>query len=217
MNQCLRELFGDQARVQRFLDNIPLAFQIVQLEMPGNPAVGMLREQIIIAYFIDELGSSKVSVPEVGNKVGSDVTICQQELSIKTATRPKTSKSIASIAGSIKTSWTVDWEKVEESMEKYKPEIDLLLVAIAWGKEEESVFYIPLEIQSQVFDNLGIEKYLNVYTGTNSRSITLTKEALDGLVTHPETSKHKINWENQDLNHTPYDRWEKFWRETANQ
>ena len=214
MNECLKELFGDQTRIQRFLDNIPLAFQTVKLEMPGNPAVGMLREQIIIAYFLDELGSDKVSIPRVGNKVGSDVAICNQDLSIKTVTRPGKMKTIAGIYGSIKISWTVDWDKVEESIENYQPDIDLLLMVISWGREEESVFYIPHGVQSEVFTSLGIEKYLKVAKRTNSRGITLTREALEKLLAHPKTNKCKINWVEQDISHTPYLRWEKFWRET---
>lgn len=215
MNRCLKEFFGDQARIQRFLDKIPSAFQKAKLEMPRNPAVGILREQIIIAYFLHELGSNEVLIPEAGNKPGSDVVICGQELSIKTITWPEKTKTIGSMARSIKILWTVDWEKVEESIGKYKPEIDLLLIVISWGKEEESVFYIPREVQSKIFDSLGIDRYLKVAKRTNSRGITLTREALEQLLAHPKTIKCKVNWVEQDINHTPYLRWESFWRDTT--
>ena len=101
MNRCIVNLFNDEHKIEDFLERLPIAFEIVSNEIPPrNPAIGILREHVIIGYFISALGKDKVSVPTQGNERGFDVVVYDEKLSIKTVT--------GNGHGSVKVLWTVD-------------------------------------------------------------------------------------------------------------
>ena len=117
MNNCFYDLFLIQEKRERFSDGLPMAFDMVRQRMPkGNPAVGILREHVIIGFFVAEFGEHNVSVPEKGNERSYDVILCGQELSVKTVTNN----------GGIKILWTVDTEQVQREImdRKFKMSTD---------------------------------------------------------------------------------------------
>ena len=77
MNSCLYELFLIPEKRNSFAKGIPTAFDMVRQRMQrGNPAIGILREHIIIGFFVAEFGADNVDVPEKGNERGYDVALC---------------------------------------------------------------------------------------------------------------------------------------------
>ena len=205
MNKCIVELLTDGGRISRFIEGLPVAFEIASNEIPKrNPAIGLLREHILIGYFISEFGNDQVNVPEQGNKRGFDAIVCGKALSIKTITG----------SGNVKILWTVDQEQVSKEIRgrRYNPDADIFLVSINWGKTCESVFYIPLWVQSEIFKKMGAGKYLYAPTGTNHRGISIRGSAMAKLKKHPGTIKCLVDWQMSGLTYTPYERWEKFWK-----
>ena len=203
MNPCIVTLLNDENKVGRFVQKLPLAFEMASNEMPGNPAIGMIREHIIIGYFISEFGKDKVNVPSQGNERGFDVFVCGEKLSIKTVTGYG--------HGSLKVLWTVDQSMIDQEIERYQPEYDLFLVTIHWGRTRDSIFYSPTSVQLETYDMFGVE-YLKVNRGTNHRGIFINTEAMKALEAHPDTLKREVTWTKQGTHYTPYERWEDFWK-----
>lgn len=203
MNKCIKDLLTNKDKVKSFAKKLPIAFERADNEMPSNPAVGLLREHIIIGYFISELGENLVQVPK-GNEKGFDATICGQELSIKTLKGPS--------LGGLKLVWTSDQEKAEKERDNYYPDIDIFFVFINWNENKESVFYIPVDVQVEIFKKMGKDSYHKSVRGTNNRGIEIKPLALKELLVHKNTSKCNVNWIRQGINYTPYERWEKFWK-----
>ena len=203
MNQCIINLLNDKVAINKLIIGIPKAFQIAKIEIPGgNPAVGLLREQAIIGYF-KHYFKDEVSTPIEGNKRDFDVSICNQKLSIKTATKN----------GSIKVLWTVDTSVVNREINNYVPKCDLFLIRIWWGSNEYSIFYIPIEVQINVLQELEIPaNYLHSSTGTNNRGIEISRQAMKLLENHEKTIKLKVDWKTDELDYSPYDRWEEYWK-----
>ena len=203
MNKCIIDLFYDNKKANKLTKGLPKAFEMINLELPGNPAVGILREHAIIGFFRDELHEGKIEIPDCGNVRGFDVIVCNHKLSIKTVTKN----------GDIKVLWTVDNDKVDiEIGGHYQPDCDIFLVQIYWNEIKDSVFYIPLEVQSEVFNKLSSNNYLKSSKSTNNRGIALSKKAKSLLLSHKHTLKLEVNWEKSELNHTPYAKWEEFWK-----
>ena len=145
MNPCIANLLNDENRIDHFIQKLPIAFEMVSNEIPPrNPAIGILREHIIIGYFISEFGKDKVSIPTQGNERGFDVVVCDEKLSIKTVT--------GNGHGSIKILWTVDQSIIDQEIENYQPEYDLFLVTIHWEHTRDSIFYIPTSAQLEIYD-----------------------------------------------------------------
>ena len=204
MNPCIVSLLNDENKVEHFVQNLPIAFEMASNEMPGNPAIGMIREHIIIGYFISEFGIDKVSVPTQGNERGFDVFVCDEKLSIKTVTNDG--------HGSVKVLWTVDQLRADQEIRAYQPEYDLFLVTIHWGHTRDSIFYIPTSVQCETHAQFGNMIYLNFRPGTNNRGITISTEAMKALKSHPNTLRREVTWTKQGLHYTPYERWEEFWK-----
>ena len=203
MNPCIVSLLNDENKVEHFVQKLPIAFEMASNEMPGNPAIGMIREHIIIGYFISEFGIDKVSVPTQGNERGFDVFVCDEKLSIKTVTGYG--------HGSVKILWTVDQSMIDQEIERYQPEYDLFLVTIHWGRTQDSIFYIPISVQLETYEMFGVE-YLKVNRGTNHRGIFINTEPMRKLKAHPDTLKCKVTWTERGTHYTPYERWEDFWK-----
>ena len=63
MNRCMVDLLNDQEKLLHFTLGLPTAFENVEKQLPGNPAQGLLREQVIIGYFRFVFGKDKVELP----------------------------------------------------------------------------------------------------------------------------------------------------------
>ncbi len=205
MNKCIVELLTDDAKVARFVEGLPVAFEMAANEIPkGNAAIGMLREHILLGYFISEFGNNQVEIPERGNRRGFDAIICGDELSIKTLTG----------LGHVKILWTVDQERVRHEVYGggYYPHVDIFFVSVNWEKICKSVFYIPVSVQSEIYEGIGTDRYFYVPTGTNHRGIAIRGSTMKKLIEHSDTIKCSVDWVRQGLNYTPYERWEEFWK-----
>ena len=205
MNLCIVEIFEDPKKSEKLTRGLPKAFEMASLELPsGNPAVGFLREHAITGFFLHLIGKDKIKIPSSGNKKGFDISVCGEPLSIKTVTAN----------GGVKVVWTVDDDSVKKEIGGiYKPDCDMLLTKIYWGKECPSIFYIPLSVQRDIYDKLGSKEYLTAASGTNHRGISIRQPAMKKLLEHPSTLSMVVNWQMVGLDYTPYSRWEEFWEE----
>ena len=189
--------------MERLSSGLPQAFAIASIEAgPRNPAVGILREQILVAFFINELGLQNIGIPTSGVNRGYDVLVGGKELSIKTILGN----------GGIKVLWTSDTSSVLHEVRNYMPEADIFLSRISWNKTVDSLFYIPLSVQREVMEEMGGSKeYLHVAVSTNHRGINLSSGARNRLLSHAQTLKYPVNWIKQEIDHNPYERWQSFW------
>lgn len=206
MNHCLIELFSKPERIDFFTRHIPEAFSEVRSELgKGNPAVGILRENVIIGFFLAEFGVTKVDLVEEGNKRGHDVVICGEELSIKTITQD----------GGVKILWTVDNDSVDKEIEGgYQPHCDMMLISIYWGEIRDSVFYIPVHVQKEA--HLSLKKdYFNVDKHSNHRGIEISSVAMGKLKNHRDTKRAMVDWtfhkDSLKRSVRSYERWTEFW------
>lgn len=205
MNPCLIELFQQEEKREKIAKGLPIAFDMVSQRMPkGNPAIGVLREHVIIGFFIAEFGTDQVIIPEHGNKRGFDVDLCGHKLSIKTRTG----------MGGIKILWTSDTKSAEhEVLDGYYPSHDILLVNIFWEEYRKSVFYIPVSVQQNLLDEIGRLEYLKSATGTNNRGIEISSRAIKAFEHHEEVFSIPIYWGRQDITYPqPWDEWSNYWQ-----
>ena len=204
MNHCLHDLFKTPGKRERFAKGLPDAFDMVGKRLPSNPAVGLLREHVIIGFFVSEFGKRNVIVPKHGTERGYDVVLCGEELSIKTVTNDTGFKII----------WTVDTDYVNQEIDAFGPKHDIFLVNIFWGQSRESAFYIPLNAQKEVYRYLGTDDYLSSATSTNNRGIEIRKKAVTQLKDHPDTISISIDWSTSGTSHPePWEEWDKYWTE----
>lgn len=203
MNDCIVRLFQDSQKAGLLQSKLPLAFELASMEMPkGNPAVGIIRENILVSFFVSQLGTESVQQESSGTTRGSDLLLCGKSVSIKTVTG----------MGEIKVLWTVDPLKIgSEIALTYQPEYDIVLVCIFWGKNRESVFYIPKEVQADVISKIGRKSYLDAKVGTNHRGIAITSLARKALLEHTDTIKIGIQWNKTNPDYNPRKRWDDFW------
>ena len=202
MNPHLIQLFESEARLHRLSRRLPLAFEIVRNEVPsGNPAVGILREHVLTAFFIDEFGVENIQIPDDGIRRGYDLKIHDHKLSIKTTTR----------TSAVKVLWTVDPLQVGREISRdYEPDCDMFLVNIFWKQSRKSIFYIPVEVQQRVHQELG-DDYLSAKVGTNHRGISITSAAMRCLKDSDQTLSAEVNWLESGLTNSPYARWREYW------
>jgi len=209
MSSKLIELFKDTELVNRIKNKLPYLFQLAELESSRAGKIGMevgsLREKIIIALLIYKFG---------GTNVETEIPITEPEIDVKLFGKPISIKTITGKGFSgVKLIWTVDAQKAREFRENYYPKCDIILVQINWGGEG-GFYYIPVEIQKEIFDGIGREKYIKLpKPGTNPRGVEISKEALTMLVNHKLTKVIKINWIKTKVDYNPYKRWVDYWRE----
>jgi len=209
MSSKLIELFKDTELVNRIKNKLPYLFQLAELESSRAGKIGMevgsLREKIIIALLIYKFG---------GTNVETEIPITEPEIDVKLFGKPISIKTITGKGFSgVKLIWTVDAQKAREFRENYYPKCDIILVQINWGGEG-GFYYIPVEIQKEIFDGIGREKYIKLpKPGTNPRGVEISKEALTTLVNHKLTKVIKINWIKTKVDYNPYKRWVDYWRE----
>ena len=206
MNRHLIRLFRSEEKLARLVSWLPEAFEIVRNEMPPrNPAVGILREHILTGFFVNEFGEENVDVPRDGVQRGIDIRLHGVGLSIKTTTGSGTS--------GVKVLWTVDALQIGREISRdYEPDCDIILVNIFWGKRRESIYYIPVEVQQLVRNELG-DGYLHAAVGTNHRGISISAAAIRKLKDHKDTLSASVDWQVTGIDQSPYERWVKYWSE----
>jgi len=167
--------------------------------------VGSLREKIIVALLIYKFGESNVK---------TDIPIIEREVDVELFGQPVSIKTITGRGfGGVKLIWTVDAQKAREFRENYYPRCDVLLVQIVWNGRG-GFYYIPLEAQKRLFEEMGRERYIKLpIPGTNPRGVEISKEALLRLVGDKETKVIEIDWRRSEIDYHPYKRWVDYWRE----
>lgn len=211
----LDELFGDEKLCEKIRRKLPVLFALAERQASRAGRVGMevgtLREQILIALLIYKFGEANVDLPKSITEHEVDVYVSGRPLSIKTATAR--SQGIPAV----KVVWTVDWERVKNFVETYKPKCDMLLVIARWGRT--GGFYgIPLQAQMEVFETLG-EGYLRQSKpGTNPRGVEISPKGVSELLNHRLTKSLMIEWQRpahlaaRELRLAPHMQWLQYWR-----
>lgn len=209
MASYLVEIFEDEALIGKIKRKLPYFFQLAELESSRAGKVGMqvgsLREKIIIALLIHKFGENNVKV---------DIPITEMEVDVELFGWPISIKTISSrIFSGVKLIWTVDAQNAREFSENYYPRSDILLVQIVWNGRG-GFYYIPLEAQKKLFEEIGKERYIKLpKLGTNPRGVEITKEALSQLVRDKETRVIEVDWQRSEIDYHPYQRWVDYWRE----
>ena len=209
MSSRLIEIFGDKELVRKIMERLPYLFQLAELESSRAGKTGMevgsVREKIIIALLIYKFGEANVETKIPITEPEIDVRLFGVPISIKTFT----GKSFSGV----KLIWTVDAQKAKEFRQNYYPHCDILLVQINWD-DLGGFYYIPLEVQKRLFDEIGRQNYIKLpKIGTNPRGVEITKEALLELVKDSESKSIVINWKRTKIEYNPYKRWVDLWRE----
>jgi hypothetical protein len=201
MNKLIRQLLTDPKYIEVIRQKLPPAFQTVEDELKGNPAVGLLREQVILGMLIAFLGEDKVAVVPSGVNPDIDCYIESEPLSIKTV----------SFSGGIRLKWTSNALKAKEFIDSYEPIGHLLVIRIAWG-ETGTIRFIPLDIQQGIFREIGVAKYLDYRGSTNTRGVNLSQGAELALNRHPQSVRLSIVWERSAGIINPIDKWVDYWQ-----
>ncbi|MBF8267092.1 MAG: hypothetical protein HW388_600 [Dehalococcoidia bacterium] len=202
MSSLLVNLLTNPHHVLLIREKLPPAFQTAEDELKGNPAVGLLREQVILGMLIAFLGDSNVRIAESGVEADIDCYVDNQPLSIKTVTS----------SGGLRLKWTSNAVKAREFIQNYIPLSDLLVVRIVWGNSG-SVRYIPLSSQQSTFQRLG-ERYLDYRPQTNTRGVNLSAEAEASLNRHPNSITLPMFWQRSETVVNPVDKWVRYWAES---
>jgi hypothetical protein len=205
----LAELFEDSKFAEEVQTKLPYLFHLAELELSRAGKVGMevgtLREHILIALLIYKFGEENVETGIPQNEHAIDLKLFGEPLSIKTITA----------SGGVKAIWTVNAKKALDFVEKYEPKCDILLAQIKWG-DYGGLYYIPLEVQQEVFRKLDRHKYFKLpKAGTNPRGVEFSRNALIDFITHTKTKKIRILWMKPDVKFNPYERWIKLWKENV--
>ena len=202
MSDLIRQLLTSPRYTKTIQQNLPPAFQTVEAELKGNPAVGLLREQIILGMLIAFLGEENVELIPSGVNPDIDCYVGSEPLSIKTV----------SLSSGIRLKWTSNAVKAKQFIDSYKPTSDLLVVRIMWEKIG-GIQFIPLEIQQHVFSQIGVTQYLDYRGTTNTRGVNLSLEAEQAFYRHPHTVSLSILWERTEETINPISKWIDYWRE----
>src|SRR3990167_6908787 len=204
----IKELFTDNITVSEIQAKLPKLFRIAEIESSRAGKIGMevgsLREKVIGGLLIYKFGEVNVNTEIPITESETDVILAGKNLSVKTITGN----------GGVKAVWTVDAESSKNFVDNYVPKCDILLIQIWWGEDKDSFFFIPLEVQKEIFSSIRGEKYLKMpKAGTNPRGIEFSKEAIQRMLQHSKTLKIKINWVKQDIPYNIYKRWVDLWKE----
>jgi len=207
MNKHLLEIFKDDALIAKIKRRLPYLYRLAELECSRAGKIGMevgsVREKIIIALLIYKFGETNVK---------ADTPITQPEVDVKLFDMPISIKTITGKSfGGVKIIWTVDAQKAKEFLQNYYPHCDMLLVQIFWNGKG-GFYYIPLEVQRRIFEEIGREGYIKLpRPGTNPRGVEVSKEALSRLVQDEEAKNIEIDWQKQEIDYHPYKRWVDYW------
>ncbi len=207
MNEKILPLFTEEKTIKKIQNKLPKLFQIAELESQRAGKVGMevgsIRERIIVSLLVYKFGERNVETEIPITEPEVDVKLFGDSISIKT-------KSGNSYTG-VKLIWTVDAENAVEFQNTYKPSCDIIFVKINWGSKG-GLFYIPLEIQLEVFQLLGRENYIKLPSkGTNPRGVEISTKALQMLVEHKKNKFVNIDWKKEDIKFNAFKRWIDLW------
>ncbi len=209
MPEKIDVLFSDNLIIRKIQDKLPKLFQLAELESSRAGKIGMevgsVREKIIIALLIWKFGEKNVE---------TEIPITEPEIDVRVMKNPISIKTISGKTPTgVKLIWTVDAEKALEFQKHYKPTCDMLLVHINW-ENGGGLYFIPVNVQSQVFRDMGRENYIRLpKPGTNPRGVEITGKSLQALITHPMTKNIPINWKKENINFMPYERWIDLWKQ----
>lgn len=201
MSDLIRQLLTNPKYIKIIRQKLPPAFQTVGDELKGNPAVGLLREQIILGMLIAFLGEASVKLIQSGVNPDIDCYVDLEPLSIKTV----------SFSGGIRLKWTSNAIKAREFMNDYKPMSNLLVIRVVWEKTG-AIRFIPLNIQERIFRQIGVARYLDYRATTNTRGVNLSLEAEQAFDQHPQTVSLSIPWERSKETINPINKWIDYWR-----
>lgn len=209
MKNKIERIFEDSSLIRKIQSKLPKAFQIAELESSRAGKIGMevgsLRERIIVALLIYKFGVDNVETEIPITKPEVDVVVSGNPISIKTITGTNFS--------GVKLIWTVDAESVLKFREKYQPSCDMIFIQINWNNTG-GFYYIPKEVQIEVFAELGKENYIKLpKIGTNPRGAEITSLALRNLVSHVNTINIPIEWKKEIINFNAFDRWVEIWQQ----
>lgn len=205
----LIEIFEDEKLVEKVKKRMPYLFQLAELESSRAGKTGMevgsVRERIVVALLLYKFGEANVE---------TELPITEPEVDAKLFGEPVSIKTISGKGfNGVKLIWTVDAQKAKEFRESYYPHCDVLLVQINWN-DLGGFYYIPLETQTKLFEEIGKESYIKLpKAGTNPRGVEITKEALSSLVEDSRSKCIEINWQRKEIDFNPYKRWVDLWEE----
>lgn len=208
MSKYLNQLFSDKIIIKRVQEKMPELFQLAEIDSSRAGKLGMevgsVRERIIIALLIYKFGEKNVKI---------DIPITEAEIDVILFGEPISIKTISGNLGGIKLIWTVDTKKVLEFKRNYKPQYDILLANINWGKKS-NFYYFPKEDQVKVLNRIGRKRYIKLpKKGTNPRGVEITKEAVEALTRAKGAMKIDIDWKRIGVKYNVYDRWVDLWKE----
>lgn len=185
------EVFDDQYfinRIQTEMFGIILKADIEATQFSQSGLFkGTIRKKYIIDFLKDSIGEDNVE--RITDNPAYDVKIKSVPVKIRTITGK---------AG-IKIKWTTDRDKVVEFLGDYEPSHGMLLARKRKTDDNREYpsgfFYIPVNVQQRVFNEIGIQNYLNApRPDTNSRGIELKRNAIETLLADPETKHINVNW-----------------------
>lgn len=202
MSNLIKQLLTDQKYSKVIQQKLPPAFQTVEDELKGNPAVGLLREQVILGMLIAFLGKEKVEVVPSGVNPDIDCYIDSEPISIKTV----------SSSGGIRLKWTSNASKAQEFIGGFEPNGHLFIVRIIWG-DTGTIRFISLDTQKSIFHQLGAAGYLDYRGSTNTRGVNLSQGAELALNQHPQSISLPIRWNRSEEIINPVDKWVSYWQE----
>jgi len=208
MDRRIKEVFEDLNTIAKIQNKLPKLFQLAELESSRAGKIGMevgtVREKIIVSLFIYKFGEENVQTEIPTTQAEIDVKVFNNSISIKIIT----GKNL----GGVKLIWTVDRVKAMEFLNNYHPSCDIVLVQINWNNGGD-FFYIPREIQEEIFNKLGREKYIKLpVEGTNPRGVEMSAEGLNNLAIHEKTLKIPIDWTKENIDFKPFKRWVELWQ-----
>ena len=209
MDKRIRKVFENSDSIRKIQEKLPKLFYIAELESSRAGKIGMevgsLRERIVVAFMIYKFGEVNVETEIPITEPEVDVKVYNIPISIKT----KTGKSFSGV----KLIWTVDSARANSFKNKYQPSCDMIFVQIIWNKEG-GFYYIPKEIQLEIFNQIGRENYIKLpKAGTNPRGAEITSSALKLIVEHKDTIKIPIQWEKEITNYNSFNRWLELWQQ----
>jgi hypothetical protein len=183
-------------------------FQLAELESSRAGKTGMqvgsIRENIIVALLMYKFGEENVE---------TEIPITEPEVDAKLFGEPVSIKTITGGFSGVKVIWTVDATKAKEFRKNYYPSCDILLVRINWNGIG-GLYYIPVQVQRKLFDELGRENYIKLpKAGTNPRGVEFAKNVLARLTADSQSKQIKINWQRDKIEFNAYKRWLDLWKE----
>ena len=160
--------------------------------------IGIAREHIIRAYLQTQLGAANVSPAGDPRNSSGDVMVGRDYIEVKTTTG----------VGKFKVSWTADDDSAGRFRRRWKPNVDLILVQVRWGRCCESFWHIPQEVYEEAAE---LDGALKTRSGTNNRGTDFENHAVRHVIQHKDTLGLTINWGERDKGEAGIYRWVSEW------